>query len=268
MKKQYFAAALLCTASFAATSLLPAHADVLDNVMKSGTIRVGTDLGVPPAGMLSPTMKPTGADVEVGQALAKDWGLKYKLVQTTGATRIPNLENDKADIIVSTLSVTPERAKVIDFSHRYAVLQSIVAGSSASGVNSLATLKGHTVSVTRGTTQDTQLTPEAAKYGFTVARYDDDATLVTAATTGQAKFVATSDTEVAAMNKKIGKDKFKPLFVLTNFDLAIGVKKGQKRLLDKVNAWVDANLKNGTLNKIHEKFYDAPLPEGMRGNSK
>lgn len=266
MKKQYLAAALFCAAGIAATSLLPAHADVLDKVMKSGTIRVGTDLGVPPAGMLSPDMKPTGADVAVGQALAKDWKLEYKLVQTTGATRIPNLENDKADIIVSTLSVTPERAKVIDFSHRYAVLQSIVAGSPNSGVRSLETLKGHTVSVTRGTTQDTELTPEAAKYGFKVARYDDDATLVTAATTGQAKFVATSDTEVAAMNKKIGKDTFQPLFVLKNFDLAIGVKKGQKRLLEKVNAWVDANLKNGTLNKIHEKFYGAQLPQGMRGN--
>lgn len=266
MKAHYSATAFLCTASLAMTSLLPARADVLDNVMKSGVLRVGTDLGVPPAGMMSPDMKPTGADVEVGQTLAKDWKLKYKLIQTTGATRIPNLENDKADIIISTLSVTPERAKVIDFSHRYAVLQSIVAGEPSSGVHSLESLKGHTVSVTRGTTQDTELTPEAAKYGFTIARYDDDATLVTAAATGQAKFVATSDTEVAAMNKKLGKDDFKPLFVLENFDLAIGVKKGQKRLLEKVNAWIDQNIKNGTLNKIHEKFYNAQLPQGMRGD--
>ena len=98
MKAHYLTAALLCTASLAATSLLPARADVLDNVMKSGVIRVGTDLGVPPAGMMSPDMKPTGADIDVGQALARDWKLKYQLIQTTGATRIPNLENDKADI--------------------------------------------------------------------------------------------------------------------------------------------------------------------------
>lgn len=265
MRNQYLTTIVLCAASLAVTSLVPVRADVLGDLMKSGTIRVGTDLGVPPAGMLSPDMKPTGADIEVGQALAKDWGLKYKLIQTTGATRIPNLQDGKADIIISTLSVTPKRAKVIDFSHRYAVLQSIIAGSPESGVHSLGSLKGHTVSVTCGTTQDTELSGEASKYGFKVARYDDDATLETAGATGQAKLVATSDTEVAAINKKMGKDYFKPLFVLQNFDLAVGVKKGEKQLLDKVNAWVDANIKNGTLNKIHEKFYGAELPEGMRG---
>ena len=45
-------------------------------------------------------------------------------MQTTGATRIPNVQTGKADIIISTLSVTPERAKVIDFSKPYAALQS------------------------------------------------------------------------------------------------------------------------------------------------
>lgn len=268
MNRSNFLLAALCAVTLAIAAQPVAHADALANIMKSGTLRVGTDLGVPPAGMLSPDMKPTGADVEIGQAMAKDWGLKYELIQTTGATRIPNLKNDKADVIVSTLSVTPDRAKVIDFSKRYAVLQSIVAGDPASGVKSLETLKGNTVSVTRGTTQDTQLTPLASKYGFKVARYDDDATLVTAAATGQAKFVATSDTEVAAMNKKMGHDGLKSLFVLQNFDLAVGVKQGEPNLLAKVNAWVEANIKNGVLNKIHEKFYDAPLPEDMRGTSK
>ncbi|NYT35399.1 transporter substrate-binding domain-containing protein [Allopusillimonas soli] len=266
MKKRELISSLFLSAGLALAGLTAAHADVLDNIEQSGTIRIATDLGIPPAGMLTPDMKPTGADVEVGQALAKDWGLKYELVQTTGATRIPNLQNDKADIVVSTLSVTPERAKVIDFSHRYAVLQSIVAGGPGLDVSSLETLKDHTVSVTRGTTQDTDLTRKASKYGFKVARYDDDATLVTAAVTGQAKMVATSQSLVAQIDKKIGKNNFKPLFVLQNFDLAIGVKKGEKRLLDKVNAWVDANIKNGRLNAIHKKFYGNELPEDMRGS--
>lgn len=265
MKKMNFVASMLCVASLLGAGATAARADVLDNIMKAKTIRISTDLGIPPAGMMGPNLEPIGADVEVGKLLAKDWGLKYELIQTTGATRIPNLQTDKADIVVSTLSVTPARAEVIDFSKPYAVLQSIVAGYNDQPVTSLETLKGRTVSVTRGTTQDTELTPQASKYGFTVARYDDDATLVTAAVSGQAKMVATSQSLVAQIDKKIGKDNFKPLFVLRNFDLAIGVKKGETKLLAKVNEWVDANIKNGKLNAIYKKYYGSELPENMRG---
>lgn len=265
MKKSTYIAAILCSAGLLGTGMTAANADVLDNVEKAKTIRISTDLGIPPAGMMSSSLEPIGADVEVGKLLAKDWGFKYELIQTTGATRIPNLQTDKADIVVSTLSVTPARAEIIDFSKPYAVLQSIVAGYDDQPVTSLESLKGKTVSVTRGTTQDTELTPQASKYGFTVARYDDDATLVTAAVSGQAKMVATSQSLVAQIDKKIGKNNFKPLFVLRNFDLAIGVKKGETKLLAKVNEWVDTNIQNNKLNEIYKKYYGTELPENMRG---
>src|SRR5690606_31869673 len=143
-----------CAGSLMLGSVSVAHADLLDDIMERGTLRISTDLGIPPAGMMSPTMEPMGADVEVGKLIAEDWGLKYELIQTTGATRIPNLQTGKADVVVSTLSVTPERATVIDFSKPYAVLQSVVAGYQDLPVSSLDTMKGQTVAVTRGTTQD------------------------------------------------------------------------------------------------------------------
>ena len=115
--------------AFAACCLIvlaarPAQADLLDDITQAKKIRISTDLAIPPSGMMDSTMKPTGSDVEVAQLLAKDWGLELEFIQTTGATRIPNVQTGKADIIISTLSVTPERAKVIDFSKRYATLQS------------------------------------------------------------------------------------------------------------------------------------------------
>lgn len=265
MNAKKLAATLLCAGGLLGASLQAASADVLERIMETKRIRISTDLGIPPAGMLSPSMQPTGADVEVGQLLAKDWGLEYELIQTTGATRIPNLQTGKADIVVSTLSVTPQRAEVIDFSLPYAVLKSVVAGYDSLSVSDYDSLKGKIVSVTRGTTQDTALTPLSSKHGFTVARYDDDATLVTAAVSGQAQMVATSESLVNAIDQKIGKGNFKPLFTITNFDLAIGVKKGEKALLDKVNEWVKANLENGKLNEIHTKYYGSSLPEDMQG---
>ena len=256
-------------AALAATPLLahPARADQLADIMKAKRLRVATDLAIPPSGMMDGQMQPTGSDVEVAQLLAKDWGLELEFVRTTGATRIPNVQTDKADIIISTLSVTPERAKVVQFSKPYAALESVVAGPKGVTVANLAALKGRTVTVTRGTTQDTELTALAKEHDFKVTRYDDDATMVTAATSGQAELIATSATLVSQVAKRDPARAFEPKFILRNFDLAMGLRQNEPELLAKVNAWIDANLANGKLNAIYRKFHGVDLPPAMRGKA-
>ena len=253
-------AAVLLLTAFAA----PARADQLADIMKSGTLRISTDVAIPPAGMMDSAMQPTGSDVETARLLAHDWGLKLEIVPTTGATRIPNVLSGKADIIISTLSVTPERAKVIDFSRAYTILQSVVGGSPAVKVGDVAGLRGMTVAVTRGTTQDTRLTGLAGANGFTVQRYDDDATLVTAGATGQSPLIGTSVALVEAVQQKNPASGFAPKFVLDNFDIAIGVKKGEPQLMAKLNEWILANLQNGKLNDIYKRFYKVDLPASLR----
>jgi len=117
--------ALAIAALVVAMSL--AHADALDDIRKAGKIRIAIDLGVPPYGMMDDKLQPTGLDVEAAQLLAKDWGLEFEHVPTTGASRIPALQTGKADLVISSLSYTAERAKVIDFSLGYAVLRTVIA---------------------------------------------------------------------------------------------------------------------------------------------
>ena len=250
-------------ASCLAVVALAAHADLLDDIMKAKKIRISTDVAIPPAGMMDANMKPTGSDVETAQLLAKDWGLELEFIPTTGATRIPNVNTGKADIIISTLSVTPDRAKVIDFSKPYAVLQSVVGAPKTTAIKDWADLKGKSVTVTRGTTQDTELSAMAKDRDFKVVRYDDDATMVNAGATGQAEMVATSVALVNAISNKNPQKPWEPKFVIRNFDLAIGIKQGEPRLLAKLDEWVAANLKNGKLNAIYKKFYHADLPVSM-----
>jgi polar amino acid transport system substrate-binding protein len=249
----------------AGMTTLPARADVYANITGAKKIRVATDLAIPPAGMVDDKMQPIGADVEVAQLLAKDWGMELEFVQTTGATRIPNVQTGKADVIISTLSVTPERAKVIDFTKAYAVLQSVVGGKKGLEPKNYDDLKGLAVAVTRGTTQDTELTALAKDHGFRMIRFDDDATLVTAAVSGQADLVATSASLVAQMKAKNPDRGFEPKFLVRNFDLAMGVKKGETKLAEELNTWITANPKNGKLNEIFRKYYGTDLPAEMRG---
>lgn len=241
-----------------------AQADLLDNVMKAKKIRIATDFSIPPSGMLDKDLKPTGSDVETAQLLAKDWGLELEFVQTTGATRIPNLQTDKADIVVSTLSVTPERQKVIDFSKPYAALVSVIGARKDLAIKDWPDLKGKSVTVTRGTTQDTELTAMSKDRDFRVVRYDDDATMVTAGVSGQADIVSTSVTIMNQITAKNPQRPFEQKIVLRNLDLAVGVKKGEERMVAKLDEWVTANLKNGKLNEIYKKYHGSDLPAAMR----
>jgi polar amino acid transport system substrate-binding protein len=258
----------IMTAVLAATCAMgigggAARADVLDDIMQAKKIRIATDLAIPPSGMVGSDMKPTGSDVETAQLLAKDWGLELEFVQTTGATRIPNVQTGKADIIISTLSVTPERAKVIDFTKPYAALQSVVGCLKSHPVKDWPDLKGKAIAVSRGTTQDTTLTNMKDR-DLKIARYDDDATMVTAAVSGQADCIATSATIVNQIGVKNPSRVFEPKVPITSFDLAIGVAQGQPRLKEKLNEWISANLKNGKLNEIYKKFHGSELPAEMR----
>lgn len=237
-----------------------ASADALDDIKKSGKIRIAVDLGVPPYGMTDDKMQATGSDIETAKLLAADWGLQFEHVPTTGAARIPALQTGKADLVISTLSITPERAKVIDFSRGYAVLRTVIAAPKSVNVKSLADLDGKTVGTVRGTTHDTQLTKEGPK-GMKLVRYEDDATEAQAFLSGQVDIFSTAELLVAPIDKKNPARQVEVKFVLDTFKLAIGVKKDEKRLLEEVDKWIATNLKNGKLDAIYKKYHGNGLPD-------
>ncbi len=241
----------------------PALADTYDNIMKTKTLKVALDLAIPPSGMMGADLKPTGSDVETAQLLANDWGVKLDIVQTTGPTRIPNLLTHKADIVISTLSITPERQKIIDFSRGYAAQMTVIGAPKAAAIKDWADVRGKSVSVTRGTTQDTLLTPMAAEKGFNLVRYDDDATLVTAAVSGQAQMICTSSTIVRQIGERNPQLGFETKIDIVSTDLAVGIRKGDDNLKKHVNEWVAANLKNGKLGAIYKKYHGVDVPASL-----
>ena len=258
MKRTFVAIAVAAAALIGLSHA--ANADALDDIKKAGKIRIAIDLGVPPYGMTDAQMQPTGLDVEAAKALAKDWGLQFELVPTTGASRIPSLQTGKADLVISSLSYTAERAKVIDFSLAYAVLRTVIAAPKSVNVKSLAELDGKTVGTVRGTTHDTQLTKEGPK-GMKLVRYEDDATEGQAFLSGQVDIFSTAEMLVPQLDKKNPARQVEVKFVLDSFKLCIGVKKGEERLVAEVNKWVLANIKNGTLNGLNKKYFGSDLPE-------
>jgi polar amino acid transport system substrate-binding protein len=237
----------------ALAGMASAHADLLDDIKAAKKIRVAIDLGVPPYGMTDGQMNATGSDVETARLLAKDLGVELEIVQTTGANRIPFLQTGKADIVVSSLSVTPERAQVIDFSVPYAHILSVIAGPKTVTIKSFDELTGKRVATTRGTTND-KLATEGAK-GAQIVRFDDDATLITAVTSGQVDVVATSPALVKTMRDNAPQRDIETKFVMKGFPLGIGMRKGETKLQTWINEWIQTKTSNGQLAAIHKKFH-------------
>ncbi len=259
LNRRHITLALMAVVGLAIAA--PAHADVLDNIMKAKKIRVATDLGIPPFGMLDAALKPTGSDVEVAKALAADWGVELEFINTTGPTRIPNVNTDKADIIISSLSITEERKKVIDYSKPYSFIRTTIIAPTNDPLKSWEELKGKSIAVVRTTAQDVALTGEREKqYGFTVVRFDDDATAITAAVSGQANYLGLADPQMRAINERSTSRKFEAKLVLSQFPIAIGVKKGEPKLLEKLNEWISTNAKNGKLNGYFKKYHSIDIP--------
>ena len=150
-------------AASAAAVCLPALADLAD-IKSAGKLRVGIDFGAPFYGYVDDKMKPIGSDVEAAELLAKDLGLQLEIVNTTNSARIPNLLSNKVDLIISSLSITPERQKAVDFSIPYGAIQAAVGAPKSLKLTGIEDLAGKTVAVTRGGPQDKIVTDYYVEY--------------------------------------------------------------------------------------------------------
>ncbi|KPU89402.1 amino acid ABC transporter [Variovorax paradoxus] len=235
-----------------------AQADLLDNIKQARKLRVAIELALPPYGMTNDKMQPYGSDVETAQLLAKDLGVELEIVPATGPTRIPFLQTNKADLAIATLSISPDRQKVIDFSVPYSVVQIVVAAPKSMNIKGYGDLVGKKIAITRGNVQEMELVQKAV--GAQIVRYDDDATLVTAGVSGQAPIVSTATTLLQAIQTKAPGRELETKFVVKEFNLGIGMRKEEPKLLAWINDWVKANRANGKLNEIFKKYHHSELP--------
>lgn len=237
-----------------------AHADALADIKARKKVLVAIDLGAPPFGMTSAKLEPQGSDVETARALAKDLGVELEIVQVTGPNRIPFLMTGKADMVIASFSITPERAKVVTFTNPYGASQFVVAAAKSENIKSLNDLVGKRVAVVRGNMQDSLLTPLAPK-GATIVRFDDDATVTAAIVSGQVDAFCTPNSLAAAVSKQNPAKGIETKFVIKDIPYAIGIRQNEPELQKWLNGWIATNLKNGRLANIYQQWVGSPMPD-------
>ena len=156
-----------------------ANAADLNEILKNGEVKIAVPESFAPFGSVGKTGEHEGYDVDVAKLIAKDLGVKLKIVPVVSKQRIPFLETDKVDLVISTMGANPSRAKSINFSSAYAPFYSGVFAPSSINVSSYADLDGLTIGVTGGTLEDLELTKMSPK-GAKITRFGDNAATLSA----------------------------------------------------------------------------------------
>jgi len=131
-----------------------AEAKTLADIMNAGKIVVGSKADHPPWGGLDAQGKIVGWEPDLCHKLAEYlFGdpNKVEFVAVVGGNRIPFLLSEKIDIIWATMTNTPKRAEVIDFSIPYFHSGALLLVKKDSPIKDLEDLNGKTAIVIKGT---------------------------------------------------------------------------------------------------------------------
>lgn len=254
----------LC-AAFVAIGLLAgvaagSHAQTFDAVQKRGKLLVGIDLSVPPFGMTNAQMEPDGYDVQIARMIAKDLGVTMELVPVTGATRIPTLLTNKADIIISVMSISPERAKSVTFTNPYGLHQSIILAPAETKITSLEDLAGKKVGVPRGTAHEDVLS-HANIPGMQLIRFDDDSATLNALVTGQVDAIGTVTFLANELMRRYPDRKFERKVTYLESVYSMAIRHNDPVFLRWLNTAIFYHYRNGEIPKLYQKWMGGPLKE-------
>ena len=248
--------ALLFAFAATATSL----AQSIDELVTKGVIKIGVNSAAPPFSIVNTSGNVEGYDVDVGNAIAEYLGVKAEFVGYATAARIPALESGKADIIIGTLTPTPARAKVVMFTMPYVTFATQVVAKQGTNITSWDDLKGKTVSVARGTPQETALVA-AAPEGTNIARFDDDSIAIQALASGQADATVVPGTIYVEFKKARPDTDLELKFEVARQYMSIAVRQDAFELRQWLNTVVSYMKVSGQLDAIAMEWTGETFPK-------
>jgi His/Glu/Gln/Arg/opine family amino acid ABC transporter permease subunit len=123
----------------------------LQRVRTSGQLRIGIDATYPPFGSAEGG-EFSGFDVDIGRAIARELGVKAELINASFDGVFPALQNGGFDVVISAVTITPERSATMLFSDPYINAGQQVVVRDDSPIATLEGLAGRTVGVQINTT--------------------------------------------------------------------------------------------------------------------
>ena len=219
------------------------------------TLRVAMELAYPPVETKDDAGNPEGLAVDFIRDFGAAYGYDVQIENTAWDGLIPSLQSDKADLVISSMTITDERKQSVDFSDAYAMAQLAILANADSGVASIDDLNqpGKKVAVKTGSTGDVYATKNLTN--AEIVRLADESACVTEVVQGKADGFL-YDQLTIYRNHQANPDTTEAVFIPFQDaeEWGIAVKKGNTELLNQLNAFIAQSKTDGEFDRLTEKY--------------
>lgn len=233
-----------------------AKARTLDEIKKSGKIKIGVFSDKNPFGYVDENGKVQGYDVYFAKRIAKDLlGSEdaVDFVYVEAASRVEYLKSAKVDITLANFTVTDERKEQVDFALPYMKVALGIVSPQKAEITDVNQLKGKKLIVVKGTTAETYFSKNYPD--VTLVKFDEYQEAYDALLDGRGDAFSTDNTEVLAWAKQ-NKGFVVVVESLGDIDtIAPAVQKGNTELLN----WLNDEIKTLAKEKFFHKDFDETL---------
>lgn len=199
-----------------------------------------------------------GIDILIGMEIAKDMGYELKVENMEFEAILPAVATGKADMALAGMTIKPDRLENADFSDPYWVaVQTIIVPEANTEITNVESLRGKKVGVITGYTGDSALSDKGFK--DELQRYKKGVDAVMDLKNGKLDAVVIDSPTASRFIQKFGGLKaVNDDAAFEKEEYAIGVKKGNTELLEKINATIKRLKENGDIERFAEEV-DARL---------
>src|ERR1700732_2747600 len=270
-------AACLVTTAASAQTAGEGLSPTLANIKKTHVVHLGYREASPPFSFLDQANRPIGYSLELCEAIVDEIGievddanLKIEYVKVTSDDRIPAVLQNKIDLECGSTTANAERAKQVAFSPLMFVAGTKLMVAKASGIQGAADLKGKTVVVTKGTTNEQAMHAVDKKLalGLTIVTSPDHEQSYQMLVDGKADAFATDDILLYGLiARHKAQDKFKVTGDYLSYDpYGIMFRKGEPQFSAVVERTFHKLGSNRDLIPLYNKWFVARLPTGEKLN--
>jgi glutamate transport system substrate-binding protein len=212
-------------------------------------IKIGIKYDQPGLGLKNPDGSFSGFDVDVATYVAKELGYEPKqieFVETKSADRENALARGDVKFIAATYSINDERAKLVDFAGPYLLAHQDLLVKADSDISKGTDLNGKTLCSVTGSTSAENVKKDIAPKAQ-LKEYGGYSECIAGLQSGAVDAVTTDDSILAGFAAQENyKGQFKLAGLkLSNENYGIGVKKGDKATVDKINAALEKMVSDG-----------------------
>jgi putative glutamine transport system substrate-binding protein len=231
----------------------------VDTLRSKGEIIAGVAFDIPGMGYRNPrTDLIEGFEADLARAIAEklfDACGHIDFFQVTDEQRIPALQSDQVDMVLSQITITSDRAEQVDFSIPYYVTREAILVPKGSSIKGFDDLKGKRIAVTAGSISLRRMRASLPSLpGATL--------VITPLSFGNLETVAKGEADVASndlinltmmLRASDYQERYEIIDIGDRFDekpFGVAVKKGRQSLVDLLNQAIKSLKASGEIDRL------------------